>query len=163
LEKLQSSSSSTSFHSKLYSCVSTIGKWGKGGLFSALNRISELPMKEYEKSKKNKDLSLGFAHLVKISDELFVVNVCVQKMEKNSVSGILLEPLEESLTRVAIKAKELGASIHMPRIGYGLPNFNWYGVERIIKKTLSNYGIVSFVYYYKKSQSPMQMVTFKLS
>jgi hypothetical protein len=38
--------------------------------------------------KKNKDLSLGFAHLVKISDELFVVNVCVQK---NSVSGILLE------------------------------------------------------------------------
>jgi hypothetical protein len=51
-----------------------------------LNRISELPMKEYEKSK-NKNLR-GFAHLVKISDELFVVNVCVQK---NSVSGKLLE------------------------------------------------------------------------
>jgi hypothetical protein len=43
-------------------------------------------MKEYEKSK-NKNLR-GFAHLVKISDELFVVNVCVQK---NSVSGKLLE------------------------------------------------------------------------
>jgi len=100
--------------------------------------------------------------LVKISDELFVVNVCVQKMEKKSVSGILLEPLEETLKKVSYKAKELGASVHMPRIGYGLPNFNWYAVERILKKNLSTLGIPSFVYYYKKHQSPISIVTLNI-
>ena len=83
-------------------------------------------------------------------------------MEKKSVSGILLESLEETLKKVSYKAKELGASVHMPRIGYGLPNFNWYAVERILKKNLSTLGIPSFVYYYKKHQSPISIVTLNI-
>jgi hypothetical protein len=40
--------------------------------------------------------------------------------------------------------------VHLPRIGYGLPNVNWYGVERVIKKCLSGAGIKTLVYYFPR-------------
>jgi hypothetical protein len=42
------------------------------------------------------------------------------------------------------------ASVHLPRIGYGLPNVNWYGVERVVKKCLSNVGLKTLVYYFPR-------------
>lgn len=38
------------------------------------------------------------------------------------------------------------ASVHFPRIGYNTPNFNWYGTEKLIKKSLAQRKIRTFVY-----------------
>lgn len=63
---------------------------------------------------------------------------------------------------VTFAAKKLNATAHCPRIGFGLPNFNWYGVERVLKKCLTRLGIATNVYYYKRHQqgsaiSPMPL------
>ena len=38
------------------------------------------------------------------------------------------------------------ASVHLPRIGYSTPNFNWYGTERLIRKHLAARGIPTYMY-----------------
>lgn len=38
------------------------------------------------------------------------------------------------------------ASVHLPRIGYATPSFNWYGTERLIRKNLAARGIPTFMY-----------------
>jgi hypothetical protein len=145
------SSSSSSINSLLltvFSCVSNSGSWGRGGLFTALSNLSNKPQKNYESSKLNQDLKLGDAHLIHINKNIYVVNVVAQKVDKKSsigVSGIIEKYLTTALLRVACAAIQKKAEIHMPRIGYGLPNFSWYSVERIIKKCLARQGIKTFM------------------
>jgi len=38
------------------------------------------------------------------------------------------------------------ATVHLPRIGYNMPGFNWYGTERLIRKHLCSRGIPTYVY-----------------
>ncbi len=44
------------------------GRWGKGGLFSALSSRSLQPQTQYELAGRMRDLSLGGAHFVPIDD-----------------------------------------------------------------------------------------------
>jgi len=44
------------------------GRWGKGGLFSAISARSTCPQAAYEEAGRVRDLSLGDAHLVDIDD-----------------------------------------------------------------------------------------------
>ncbi len=44
------------------------GRWGKGGLFSALSSRSLQPQTQYELAGRMRDLSLGDAHFVPIDD-----------------------------------------------------------------------------------------------
>ena len=59
------------------------GRWGKGGLFSALSSRSLQPETQYELAGQMKDLGLGDAHLVSIDDLMCrevgkdMVRVCV--------------------------------------------------------------------------------------
>jgi hypothetical protein len=47
---------------------------------------------------------------------------------------------------VAEKARELNASVHMPRIGCGLAGGKWEKIEPIIQKHLCDGGIDVTVY-----------------
>ena len=40
----------------------------------------------------------------------------------------------------------LVATVHLPRIGYNTPSFNWYGTERLIRKHLASKGIETSMY-----------------
>ena len=53
---------------------------------------------------------------------------------------------EEALARLADKALELGASVHMPRIGCGLAGGTWSRVEPLITERLVRRGIAVTVY-----------------
>jgi O-acetyl-ADP-ribose deacetylase (regulator of RNase III) len=59
---------------------------------------------------------------------------------------IRYEAVEACLDNVAEKAKDLKASVHMPRIGCGLAGGKWEIIEPIIEKTLLVRGIASVVY-----------------
>ncbi|MEU8679992.1 hypothetical protein [Streptomyces sp. NPDC048611] len=48
--------------------------------------------------------------------------------------------------RVAGKAQELGASVHMPRIGCGLAGGTWSRVEPLVAARLTRCGIPVTVY-----------------
>ncbi|XP_059506199.1 chromodomain-helicase-DNA-binding protein 1-like isoform X5 [Stegostoma tigrinum] len=50
-------------------CVDDSGRWGKGGLFTALEARSDEPRKQYGRAGKMKDLSLGSVLLFPIDDK----------------------------------------------------------------------------------------------
>eukprot|EP00644_Phytophthora_capsici_P000317 jgi/Phyca11/13664/fgenesh1_pg.PHYCAscaffold_4_\ len=55
-------------------------------------------------------------------------------------STFRLNALETALQALAYRALELDATVHLPRIGYGTPNFNWYAVERLLARNLRDVG-----------------------
>lgn len=65
-----------------------------------------------------------------------------------------MHALETSLRALAQSARRLRASVHMPRIGYGTPSFNWYAVERICQRKLRDAGVAVSIYYYSPNRGP---------
>lgn len=63
-----------------------------------------------------------------------------------SGSPIRYEAVAVCLKQVAVKAHELGASVHMPRIGCGLADGEWSKVEPLIEEHLCEAGIAVTVY-----------------
>lgn len=47
---------------------------------------------------------------------------------------------------MAAKARELGASVHMPRIGCGLAGGTWSRIEPLIERRLISAGLSVTVY-----------------
>ncbi|XP_066278036.1 chromodomain-helicase-DNA-binding protein 1-like [Branchiostoma lanceolatum] len=139
-------------------CVDDSGSWGQGGLFSALSARSSQPEMQYELAGKMKDLALGDAHLIAVDDkesrtkgsDMVALIVAQNRDRNNRLSGIKLSALNQGLVRICTAAKRMKASVHLPRIGYNTPGFNWYGTERLIRKHLSSRGIPTHIYYYPR-------------
>ena len=77
-----------------------------------------------------------------------VANMVAQTGLRVTKSGppIRYEALAVCLGHVASKAIELGASVHMPRIGCGLAGGKWSEVEPLIIEHLGRRGVVVVVY-----------------
>ena len=138
----------------IVNCVDNSGRWGSGGVFSALDRLDAEIGRRYELASQMDDLSLGDVHLEPVggSGSLFVANVVAQKRERDgSLSPVLLPELEQALVLIACTALDLHASVHLPRIGQRSPKFNWYRTERSLQKTLAAHGIRTLVYYYSQA------------
>src|SRR4051794_21518535 len=59
---------------------------------------------------------------------------------------IRYEAVAECLAGVAVKACDLGASVHMPRIGCGLAGGDWAKIEPLIERQLVANGVDVTVY-----------------
>ncbi|XP_054904484.1 chromodomain-helicase-DNA-binding protein 1-like isoform X2 [Poeciliopsis prolifica] len=113
-------------------CVDDSGRWGRGGLFTALEVRSDEPRKQYELAGKMKDLELGNVLLLPIDDKQSRLDgrdqlalIVAQKRDKaNNLSGILLSALDEGLKKISSAAKKSNASVHLPRIGHSTKGFN---------------------------------------
>jgi O-acetyl-ADP-ribose deacetylase (regulator of RNase III) len=94
------------------------------------------------------NFELGAVSFVQVEPEIWIANMIGQQgiREKNGVPPIRYEAVRTGLGKVAIKGKELDASVHMPRIGCGLAGGNWSEIEPIIVETLCNEGIEVTVY-----------------
>nr|XP_028568103.1 chromodomain-helicase-DNA-binding protein 1-like isoform X1 [Podarcis muralis] len=142
-------------------CVDDSGRWGRGGLFTALGNRSDQPRKIYELAGKMKDLTLGGTLLFPIDDkesrnkghDLLALIVAQHRDRSNNLSGINLPALERGLKKIYLAAKDRDASVHLPRIGYSTKGFNWYGTERLIRKYLTTKGIPTFVYYFPRNKA----------
>ncbi|MEQ2269866.1 Chromodomain-helicase-DNA-binding protein 1-like [Xenotaenia resolanae] len=95
-------------------CVDDSGRWGRGGLFTALEMRSDEPQKQYELAGKMKDLELGNVFLFPIDDkqsrldgqDQLALIVAQQRDKANNLSGILLSALEEGLKKIYSAAKK---------------------------------------------------------
>ncbi|KAI3369040.1 hypothetical protein L3Q82_026001 [Scortum barcoo] len=140
-------------------CVDDSGRWGRGGLFTALEVRSDEPRKQYELAGKMKDLDLGNVLLFPIDDkqsrldsqDQLALIVAQQRDKANNLSGIFLTALDEGLKKIYVAAKRNKASVHLPRIGHSTKSFNWYGTERLIRKHLASRGIPTFIYYHSRA------------
>ncbi|XP_060092741.1 chromodomain-helicase-DNA-binding protein 1-like [Heteronotia binoei] len=142
-------------------CVDDSGRWGRGGLFTALENRSDQPRKVYEFAGKMDDLMLGGVLFFPVDDkesrskgqDLLALVVAQHRDHSNNLSGIKLSALETGLKKLHWAAKKRSASVHFPRIGYATKGFNWYGTERLIRKYLARRGIPTFVYYFPQNKA----------
>ncbi|MDR1322668.1 MAG: macro domain-containing protein [Gracilibacteraceae bacterium] len=128
-----------------------IGGWGKGFVLAISKKWSE-PEKRYRawyNSKEN--FTLGEVQFVQAEQYIYVANMIGQKGIKTGSQGppIRYEAVEACLIKVAQKAAELNASVHMPRIGCGLAGGRWEKIEPLVGRALIEKGVEVFVYDYK--------------
>ncbi|ETV92660.1 hypothetical protein H310_13103 [Aphanomyces invadans] len=134
-------------------CVDTSGEWTSRGFFGAISHRAPYVEAAYRQMKVNHDLKLGQAHCIPLDNHTFVCLLVVQtylhqkKKRTGKTLAVRLNSLQLALAAVAAKARQCHATIHMPRLGAGTPGFNWYAVERLIKKHLR----AVTVYYFTPS------------
>jgi O-acetyl-ADP-ribose deacetylase (regulator of RNase III) len=125
-----------------------IGAWGKGFVLAISKRWSE-PEMEYRKwHKDGTNFELGEVQFIQVSGDIYVANMIGQRNIRKSKSAppIRYEAVDKCLGKVAEKALELGATVHMPRIGCGLAGGKWEEIEKLINKNICSKSIDVYVY-----------------
>lgn len=131
-------------------CCNDIGGWGAGFVLAISARWSQ-PEAEYRAWAKlgaAGGFALGEVQFVPVRADIVVANLISQRGIKRRSKGppIRYEAIAAGLAKVGDKALELGASVHMPRIGCGLAGGKWERVEPLIERSLSARGVAVTVY-----------------
>ncbi|WP_369250706.1 macro domain-containing protein [Streptomyces sp. R41] len=134
-----------------------IGGWGKGFVLALSRRWPE-PEKAYRawhRDRAHNDFGLGAAQFVQVDRYVWVANLVGQRGIRTGSKGVPVryDAIDTALGRLADKALELGASVHMPRIGCGLAGGTWSRVEPLIAERLVRRGVAVAVYDYGEGQS----------
>ncbi len=126
------------------------GKWGKGFVMALSARWPgpEQAYRQWYRDRARNDFGLGSVQLVQVEPYIWVANMVAQHGARGGTRTppIRYPAVEECLVKVAQKAQELGASVHMPRIGCGLAGGRWELIEPLIVKTLCEKGVEVTVY-----------------
>src|SRR5437660_1429662 len=127
-----------------------IGGWGKGFVLAISKRWEEpeAAYRTWHAAGKDGGFALGAVQFVQVEPYLWVANMIGQRGIKRGSSGppIRYEAVAACLAQVAAKARELGASVHMPRIGCGLAGGKWSHVEPLIEQHLVEADVPVTVY-----------------
>jgi O-acetyl-ADP-ribose deacetylase (regulator of RNase III) len=125
------------------------GRWGKGFVLAVSARWSE-PEEAYRtwhRERSRNDFRLGSVQFVQVEPYVWVANMVGQHgLKGGRIPPIRYEAIDECLQKVAEKARELEASVHMPRIGCGLAGGKWELIEPLIVKTLCEQDVAVVVY-----------------
>ncbi|MCJ1677831.1 macro domain-containing protein [Streptomyces sp. APSN-46.1] len=117
-----------------------IGGWGKGFVLAVSKRWPgpEARYRAWHRARSGNDFGLGAVQLVQVAPDVWVANMVGQRGTRTGSSGppIRYEALERCLAALADHAVELGASVHMPRIGCGLAGGKWSRIEPLITDAL---------------------------
>lgn len=147
-------------------CCNTVGAWGRGFVLALLQRWSQ-PERAYRSWHRDREttvivnradktisvpvnFSLGEVQLVSVEPQgLYVANIIGQEGIRRNGRGrppVRYDAIRLGLERVRFYAVELGASVHMPRIGAGLAGGRWSVIETIIRDELAAHGISVTIY-----------------
>lgn len=143
-----------------------VGAWGAGFVMALSHRwpAAEKSYRSWHKMDggpmKQSELvpfRLGRMKLVRVSNDVFVANMIAQRGigMKNGEPPIRYSALADCLAELRLHAKDLRASVHMPRIGCGLAGGKWEEVEQVINLEL--HDIKVYVYdLHSSSSSPFR-------
>ena len=127
-----------------------IGGWGKGFVLALSRRWPEpeAAYRAWHRDRASNDFALGAVQLVQVERYAWVANMIGQRGTRTGSKGVPVryEAIDTALTRLADHAADLGASVHMPRIGCGLAGGKWSRVEPLITERLVERGIPVTVY-----------------
>ncbi|MCX5329962.1 macro domain-containing protein [Streptomyces sp. NBC_00140] len=134
-----------------------IGGWGKGFVLALSRRWPE-PEKEFRawhRGRAGNDFGLGSVQFVQVEPFVWVANMVGQRGIRTGSKGVPVryEAIDAALEKLAAKATELGASVHMPRIGCGLAGGKWSRVEPLVRERLVGKGIAVTVYDHGEGRS----------
>jgi len=127
-----------------------IGGWGKG-FVPALSRRwpePEAAYRAWHRGRAGNDFGLGAAQFVQVEPYVWVANLVGQRGIRTGSKGVPVryEAIDAALALLADRAVELGASVHMPRIGCGLAGGSWSRVEPLVTERLVRRGLSVTVY-----------------
>lgn len=127
-----------------------LGRWGKGFVLAVSRRWPQ-PEAEYRAwhaAGAAGGFGLGAVQFVPVEPYIWVANMIGQRGTRTGSSGppIRYAALAECLRQLAAKAVELGATVHMPRIGCGLAGGDWARVEPLIAEHLGGAAVAVTVY-----------------
>jgi O-acetyl-ADP-ribose deacetylase (regulator of RNase III) len=127
-----------------------IGGWGKGFVLALSRRWPEpeAAYRAWHRDRARNDFGLGATQFVQVEKYVWVANLIGQRGIRTGSKGVPVryEAIDTGLAHVAIKAAELDASVHMPRIGCGLAGGDWSRVEPLILRRLVERGVAVTVY-----------------
>ncbi|MFC9644718.1 macro domain-containing protein [Streptomyces mirabilis] len=127
-----------------------IGGWGKGFVLALSRRWPEpeAAYRAWHRDRAHNDFGLGATQFVQVEKYVWVANLIGQRGIRTGSKGVPVryEAIGTGLADVAIKAAELDASVHMPRIGCGLAGGDWSRVEPLILRRLVERGVAVTVY-----------------
>lgn len=117
----------------------------------AISRRWPEPEKSYRawhRERASNDFGLGAVRFVQVEPYVWVANMVGQRGIRTGSKGVPVryEAIDAALERLAEKAADLGASVHMPRIGCGLAGGKWSRVEPLVTDRLVRRGIAVTVY-----------------
>ncbi|MFJ1529162.1 macro domain-containing protein [Streptomyces mirabilis] len=127
-----------------------IGGWGKGFVLALSRRWPEpeAAYRAWHRDRAHNDFGPGATQFVQVEKYVWVANLIGQRGIRTGSKGVPVryEAIGTGLAHVAIKAAELDASVHMPRIGCGLAGGDWSRVEPLILRRLVERGVAVTVY-----------------
>ncbi|WP_103535300.1 macro domain-containing protein [Streptomyces sp. SM11] len=127
-----------------------LGGWGKGFVLALSRRWPEpeAAYRRWHRERAGNDIALGAAQFVRVEPCLWVANMVGQRGMRTGSKGVPVryEAIDAALGTVAVRAGELGASVHMPRIGCGLAGGKWSRIEPLIERRLISAGLPVTVY-----------------
>lgn len=127
-----------------------LGGWGKGFVLAISRRWPEpeAAFRRWHRDRAGNDFGLGAVQFVQVGRLLWVANMVGQRGIRTGSKGVPVRyaALDTALGAVAARAGELGASVHMPRIGCGLAGGKWERVEPLITARLVEAGVRVTVY-----------------
>jgi len=118
-----------------------IGVWGAGFVL-AITKKWGYPEYHY---RARQQYPLGHVDVLSVDQDdngnvLYVANMIGQHGVRSNAQGIppiRYQAVAEALMKVNKIAKEMGATLHMPRIGCGLAGGEWSQIEKILKAVVS--------------------------
>jgi O-acetyl-ADP-ribose deacetylase (regulator of RNase III) len=126
------------------------GGWGKGFVLALSRRWPEpvAAFRRWYRGRAGNDFGLGAVQVVRVGERLWVANMVGQHGIRTGSKGVPVryDAIDTALGTVAARAAELGASVHMPRIGCGLAGGKWGRVEPLIAGRLVAAGVAVTVY-----------------
>ncbi len=133
-------------------CCNDLGRWGKGFVLAVSARWPEpeADFKAWAKLGTAGAFVPGAVRFVPVRADIVVANMIGQHGIKKGSNGppIRYPAVATALVVVGDRAIESGASVHMPRIGYGLAGGKWDRIEPLIQAALAARGVAVTVYDY---------------
>jgi len=126
------------------------GGWGKGFVVAISRRWPE-PERDYRawhRDRAANGFGLGAVRIVQVQPDVWVANMVGQHGMRGGSGGppIRYQAVAECLGAVGDHAVDLGASVHMPRIGTGLAGGSWAQIEPLIVDALCRRDVAVTVY-----------------
>jgi O-acetyl-ADP-ribose deacetylase (regulator of RNase III) len=127
-----------------------VGGWGRGFVV-ALSRKWPEPERRYRAWHRGNEpipFALGQVQFVPVAEQLWVANLIGQHdiRPRGGVPPVRYGAIRDGLQRVASFAQEVGATVHMPRIGAGLAGGKWDEISPIIEAELTTNSVPVVVY-----------------
>lgn len=127
------------------------GHWGRGFVLALTRRWPEpeRAFRQWHRDRAGNDFGLGAAQFVRVEPDLWVANLVGQhgiRTVRNQAVPVRYGAIDTALGLLGDRAAELGASVHMPRIGCGLAGGTWDEVGPLVERRLADRGIPVSVY-----------------